>query len=104
MKKAKKIRYHNLHRLLRTHDITLEGLRQRLGLFPSEIVKIETERLISPTTLLLICKYFCCDVFDILDYFYEDEEDVFYSKRILESHSYVPKTYIKKEFQSDVYQ
>ena len=103
-KKHKKIRYHKLREILRTRHMTLDGLRARLGIFPSEIIKIETEQMISPVTMLLICKFFACDAFDILDYFYEDEEDIFYSRRVLESHSYIPRFPTKKEFKTDVYQ
>ena len=100
----KRIRYYKLRALLRERDITLEGLRQRLELLPSDIVKIQTERLLDPEPLSLICKFFDCDVLDILDILSGEETEIFYSREILEKHSYVPKTYRKKEFKSDVFQ
>ena len=100
----RKIRYYKLRALLRARNITLEGLRRHIALLPSDIVKIETERMLDPYPLYLVCQYLECDIPDIIDFLEGEEEDIFYSKRVLESHSYTPKTYRKKEFKSDVFQ
>jgi DNA-binding XRE family transcriptional regulator len=84
--------------LLSQHHTSLEGVRLKNRLFPSEIMKIETERLPSITTLLLICKQFRCDIPDILDFFDEEERDIFYNRRVLEANSYTPTPLIRKEF------
>ncbi len=86
-----KVRYYKLFDLMREKKVTLATLRLYLGLLPTEIAKIETNRLIDCTTLFLICKYFNCDTGDIMDIFLEDDPDVFYNKRILTKHSYIPK-------------
>lgn len=96
-----KIRYYKFFELLKKEHMTLASLRRRLGLFPSEIAKIETNRLPEMMTLFLICKYFRCDLPDLMDVFLEEEDDIFYNKRILTSHSYVPKKPVKKEFPAD---
>ena len=98
-----KIRYYKLHKLLKEHHMTLEGLRQKLELLPSDIPKIETNRFLGIAPNLLICKHFRCDTFDILEILPEGEEEeneMFYNKRILEKYSYTPKHYIKKEVDS----
>jgi hypothetical protein len=82
----------------------LEGLRRHLALLPSDIIKIETERMLDPHPLYLICRYLECDIPDIIDFLGYGEEDIFYSRTVLESRSYTPKTYRKKEFKSDVFQ
>ena len=92
-----KIRYYKFYELLKRENLTLESLRRKLGLFPSEIAMIETNRLPELMTLFLICKYFRCDLPDIFDAFPE-EDDVFFNERILTAHSYVPKKPIEKEF------
>ena len=96
----KKIRYYKLKSLLAKHHTTLEGVRIQNKIFPSEIMKIETERLPSYLTLVLICRQFRCDIGDILDFFDEEERDIFYNKRVLEAHSYVPTPRPPKEFPS----
>ncbi|MBO7292452.1 MAG: helix-turn-helix transcriptional regulator [Clostridia bacterium] len=98
-----KIRYHKLRHLLRERHITMEALRKRIGLLASDITKLETERLLDPIPMMQLCRYLDCDIYDLLDVFSEEERDTFYSKHILESHSYVPKAYIKKAFSSSVY-
>ena len=86
--------------------MTLEGLRQKLKLLPSDIAKIETNRFFGFAPLVLICKFFRCDTYEILDILPldEDEKDseMFYNKRTLEKHSYTPKHYTKKDFDSPV--
>ena len=85
--------------------MTLEGLRQRLELLPSDIAKIETNRFVGIVQNLLICKYFRCDTYDIMEILPGDdteEDEMFYNKRILEKYSYTPKHYIKKEFDSPI--
>ncbi|MBO7292488.1 MAG: helix-turn-helix transcriptional regulator [Clostridia bacterium] len=99
-----KIRYHKLRHMLRERHITMEALRKRIGLLASDIVKLETERLIDPIPMMQLCRYLECDIFDLLDIFPEEERDTFYSKHVLESHSYVPRRYVKKEFVSSAYQ
>lgn len=99
-----KIRYHKLRHLLRERHLTMEALRKRIGLLASDIVKLETERLIDPIPMMQLCRYLDCDIFDLVDVFSEEERDVFYSKHILEARSYVPKTYVKKQFVSSAYQ
>ena len=94
----RKIRYYKLRALLKERGMTLEGLRERLGLLPSDMIKIETERPLAPIPLFLICEYLEKDAEDLFDILSEEECDRFYSKRVLESHSYVPKRYTKKEF------
>ena len=100
----KKIRYYKLRALLRARNISLDKLRRHVALLPSDIIKIETERMLDPHPLYLICQYLGCDIPDIIDFFGDEEEDIFYSKTVMESHSYTPKTYRKKEFKSDVFQ
>ena len=100
-----KVRYYKLHKLLKEHHMTLEGLRQRLELLPSDIAKIETNRFVGIVPNLLICKYFRCDTYDIMEILPGDdteEDEMFYNKRILEKYSYTPKHYIKKEFDSPI--
>ena len=100
-----KIRYYKLHKMLKEHHMTLEGLRRKLELLPSDSAKIETNRFVGFLPNLLICKYFRCDTFDILDLLPgdEDEQDeIFYNKRTLEKYSYTPKRYTKKEFESPI--
>ena len=83
--------------------MTLEGLRQKLRLLPSDIAKIETNRFLGIIPNALICQYFHCDTFDILELLPGDEEEqneMFYNKRTLEKYSYTPKHYTKKEFDS----
>ena len=85
--------------------MTLEGLRQRLELLPSDIAKIETNRFVGIVPNLLICKYFRCDTYDIMEILPGDdteEDEMFYNKRILEKYSYTPKHYVKKEFDSPI--
>ena len=85
--------------------MTLEGLRRKLELLPSDIAKIETNRFLGFAPNLLICKYFRCDTFDILEILPGDEDEekeLFYNKRILEKYSYTPKHYRKKEFDSPI--
>ncbi|MBQ2719666.1 MAG: helix-turn-helix transcriptional regulator [Clostridia bacterium] len=98
-----KIRYYKLFKVLKERGLTLEGLRRELGLFPSEIAKIETNRPVDLMTLIRICPYLGVDVFDILDVFPEEDE-TFYNKRILEANSYTPKHWTKKEFAKDNYE
>ena len=93
-----KIRYYKLFELLKREHMTLESLRRTLGLYPSEIAKIETNRLPEMMTLFLICKHFRCDLPDLMDAFPGDDEEIFYNKRILTSHSYVPEKPIEKKF------
>ena len=100
-----KIRYYKLQKMLKERHMTLEGLRQKLKLLPSDIAKIETNRFLGIIPNLLICKYFRCDTFDILEILPADEEEeneLFYNKRILEKYSYTPKHYTKKEFASPI--
>ena len=94
----KKIRFYKLRSLLAQHHTSLEGVRIQNGIFPSEIMRIETERLPSYLTLVLICRQFRCDIGDILEYFDEEEQDIFYNKRVLETHSYIPTPRPPKEF------
>ena len=94
----RKIRYYKLRALLKERGMTLEGLRERLGLLPSDMIKIETERPLAPFPLFLICEYLEKEAEELFDILPEEECDVYYSKRVLESHSYIPKRYIKKEF------
>lgn len=83
-----KVRYYKLLKLLKKNKITLSTLRIRLRLPPTEIAKIETNRLISNDALFLICEYFGCDTCDVMDIFLEEERDLFENGRILEAHSY----------------
>lgn len=98
-----KIRYYKLFKVLKERGLTLEGLRRELGLVPSEIAKIETNRPVELMTLVRICPYLGVDVFDIMDVFSEEDE-VFYNKKILEENSYVPKHWMRKEFVPDKYE
>lgn len=98
-----KIRYYKLFKVLKERGLTLEGLRRELGLLPSEIAKIETNRPVELMTLVRICPYLDVDVFDIMDVFSEEDE-VFYNKKILEENSYVPKHWTRKEFVPDKYE
>lgn len=100
----REIRYHKLRAKLRERNMTFEGLRIKLALLPSDIVKLQTDRLLDPEPLHMICQFLGCDVPDIMDVLSNEERDIFYSREILESHSYTPKTYRKKEFKSDVFQ
>ena len=93
-----KVRYYKLFTLLKNRGIRIEGMRRRIGLFPSAIARIESNRMLDPFSLTLICRYFNCDIDDIMDYWFEDEQDVFYSKSILERYSYTPDRAIPKEF------
>ena len=95
-----KVRYYKLHQVLKDKKLSLEGLRRELELLPSEIAKIETNRLIGEGTLLRICAALHVDIGDIIECDIGDDE-VFYNTKILKSHSYVPKEYIKKEFITD---
>lgn len=98
----KKIRYYKLHHMLRERHMTLEGLRAKTRILPSDIIKIETERMLSPVVLSLICRFLKCDACDVFDIFDEEQDGPFYSKRILEQYSYTPKTYVKKEFDAEM--
>ena len=100
----REIRYHKLRAMLRERNMTLEGLRIKLALLPSDMVKIQTDRPLDPLTLHMICEYLQCDIPDIMDFLQNEETEIFYSREILEAHSYTPKTYRKKEFKSDVFQ
>ena len=100
----REIRYHNLRKKLNERHMTLEGLRRRLRLLPSDIIKIETERPLDPIPLYRICKFFDCDVPDLMVFLSNEEQEIFYSRRILETNSYVPMPMRKKEFHSDVFQ
>lgn len=99
-----KIRYYKLMKLLKENHMTLEGLRKKLKLLPSDIAKIETNRLPSFAALVLICKHFRCDIPDILEALITDDEEyeMFYNKRTLEKYSYTPKHYTKKDFDSPI--
>lgn len=85
-----KVRYYKLLALLKQRKRTLEGLRRELRLLPTEIEKIETNRLIGIDTIHKICTYFECDTDDIMDYDPQGEDGLFYNARLLESHSYIP--------------
>ena len=98
-----KIRYYKLHKMLKEHNMTLEGLRRKLALLPSDIAKIETNRFLGIIPNLLVCKYFRGDTFDILEILPEnegEEDELFYNKRTLEKYSYTPKHYTQKEVNS----
>ncbi len=95
-----KIRYYRLHSVLKEKKLSLEGLRRQLGLLPTEIAKIETNRLIDCPTLLRICAHLDVDIGDVIE-FDPGEDELFYNARLLKSHSYVPATPIKKEFIKD---
>ena len=97
-----KIRYYKLEALLRKHDTTLEGLRRRLNLLPSDIAKIETNRFLGILPNLLICKHLRCDTFDLMDVFPEAPgvpPELFANRRTLEKYSYTPDHYVAKEFE-----
>ena len=97
--------YRKLMKLLKSQDINLVGLRRRLNLLPSDIAKIETNRFIGVVPNLMICKYFRCDTFDIMEILpqpADGEVTLTCNKRILESHSYTPKVPIEKEFQPPI--
>ncbi len=85
-----KVRYYKLLSLLKQRKKTLEGLRRELRLLPTEIEKIETNRLIGIDTLHKICTYFECDTDDIMDFDPKGEDGLFYNARLLQSHSYIP--------------
>ena len=95
-----KVRYYKLHQVLKEKKLSLEGLRRALGLFPTEIARIETNRLIDWPTLLRICAFLDVDIADVIECD-PGEDELFYNAKILKSHSYVPKRYIKKEFVKD---
>ncbi len=95
-----KIRYYKLQKTLKNKKLSPEGLRRRLGLLPTEIGKIETNRRIGFYTLLRTCALLDADIPDILETQRGDDE-TFFNERILRSHSYVPKGHIKKEFIKD---
>ena len=97
-----KIRYYKLEEILRKRGTTLEGLRRRLDLLPSDIAKIETNRFLGILPNLLICKYLRCDTFDLMDVFPEEDgtpPELFANWRMLEKYSYKPDHYIAKEFE-----
>ena len=94
------LRYYKFLSILKEKNLSLEGLRRKLDLLPTEIAKIETNRLISMPTLMRICSHLDLDVNDVVET-YHGEDELFFNARILRSHSYVPKKYIKKEFIKD---
>ena len=95
-----KIRYYQFLSTLKEKRLSLEGLRRKLNLLPTEIAKIETNRLISMPTLMRICSHLDLDVNNVTEV-YQGEDELFFNARILRSHSYVPKKHIKKEFIKD---
>lgn len=93
-----KIRYYKLFALLKERGIRVESLCRKVGLDPSALVRIETNRILDPHSLFLLCRYLECTVDDVMEYFNEEEQDCFYSPRVLEQHSYTPTPPIPKEF------
>lgn len=95
-----KVRYYKLLALLRKRGIRIESLRRRVGLFPSAIARIESNRMLDPYSLFLLCRYFECTVDDIMEYFHEEEQDTFYSSTVLKKYPYTPTPMIPKEFKT----
>ena len=93
-----KIRYYKLFALLKERGIRVESLCRKAGLDPSALARIETNRILDPQALFLLCRYLECTIDDVMEYFNEDEPVSFYSARILERHSYTPTPPIPKEF------
>ena len=100
----KKVRYYKLRAKLKARHTTLARVGKRLKLLPSDIIKLETERPLAPEPLSLLCRYLDCDIPDIMDILSEEEDEVFYSKTVLEANSYTPMPMRKKEFRSDLFQ
>lgn len=93
-----KVRYYKLFELLKKRRMRFESMQRKIGLHPHAIARIESNRMLDPSSLFLICHYFGCTIDDIMEYWIEEERDTFASARLLERYSYTPPTIIPKEF------
>ncbi len=86
-----KVRYYKLFKLLTMKKQgTFPTFAKRLGLLPTEIEKIETNRLPSSETLHAICEALECDIDDMMDIFLtEEDDDVYFNGRLLRKNKYI---------------
>ncbi len=70
-----RISYDKLWKLLIDKRMRKGDLIDVVGMGRATLTKMNKEQSISMDTIIRICKYFHCDVSDILEFVHEDEEN-----------------------------
>ena len=67
------VSYKKLWKMLIDHDMKKVDLRKATGISTNTLAKLSKNELVATEILVKICKYFNCDIGDIIEFINEDD-------------------------------
>lgn len=69
-----KVSYKKLWKLLIDNDLTKTAFRTKIGISTNTLTKLSKGEVVGTEILMKICKYFSCDIGDIVEFINEENE------------------------------